>query len=69
MIEKLTWHDAEKKKPTDASTVLLWMRSPRAFATPAWDIGWWDGDFWMLCESGGKCAHIVTHWAEPQGPR
>jgi hypothetical protein len=67
MIEKLTWHDANETKPEDDRTVLLFCRF--TYSNPFWMIGWWDGAVWWNSEAASPCLHIVTHWAEPQGPR
>ena len=46
--------------------VLLWIKL--LDGTHDWAGGWWDGTDWRLCESGGVCSGVVTHWAEPEGP-
>jgi hypothetical protein len=57
---ELHWHPATT--PPDADiTVLCWL------ADGEWHSGWWAGDVWRDCASGGVL-EVVTHWAEPQGP-
>ena len=65
-IECITWHDASKPARPDAElTVLLATTSP---GMPI-DMGWWDGERWCLCESGGFAAPgSVLAWAEVEGP-
>lgn len=63
--ETLTWHPAAN--PPDADqTVLLWAVWPDGETN--WESGWWDGEAWRLCESGGLCSGMVTHYAMPEGP-
>ena len=64
----LAWHDARAELPDSDTTVLLWTLDPDADDGADWAAGWHDGECWRLCESGGVCGQIVTHWAEPQGP-
>ena len=65
--ELLQWHSAAGGNVPDADmTVLLWLRLEDG--TADWAGGWWDGEAWRLCESGGVCSATVTHWAEPAGP-
>jgi hypothetical protein len=62
--EALQWHPAEQLPDADI-TVLLWV----VYGTePDWCRGWWDGEAWRDCASGGVVAGVVTHWAEPAGP-
>ena len=63
--EVLTWHNAATKPDSDL-TVLLWMY--QGAGQYDWESGYWDGTAWCLCESGGLCPHMVTHWALPEGP-
>jgi hypothetical protein len=64
--ETIFWHDARKPARPDADlTVLLATTSP---GMPI-DMGWWDGERWCLCESGGFApAGLVVAWAEVEGP-
>ena len=62
--QALHWHPAAT--PPDADmTVLLWITEGNE---ADWAGGWWDGEDWRLCESGGVAAGTVTHWCEPEGP-
>jgi hypothetical protein len=65
-IERLQWHDAAASRPDADLTVLLWIKHGTAHD---WESGWWDGEAWRLCESGGEVAGQVLYFAEPQGPR
>ncbi len=66
MAELLQWHRATPASMPDADiTVLLWIVTGNV---GEWEAGWWDGEAWRLCESGGVVAGEVTHWAQPEGP-
>lgn len=66
-VQFLQWHCVAFRDYPDADlTVLLWIRL--LDGTQEWAGGWWDGADWRLCESGGVCSGVVTHWAEPAGP-
>lgn len=67
LIEALTWLDATAGKPDAEQRVLMWIAS--ADDSFDWDTGWWDGEDWHLCESGGIVDGEVMFFAEPQGPR
>lgn len=67
-IEPLHWHSAASVPDAD-TTVLMWVQY--ADGETDWSSGWWDGDGWRFCESGGLVADAggaVLHWAEPAGP-
>lgn len=64
VAELLEWHSAEQLPDADM-TVLMWVVSG---TERDWFAGWWDGDVWRDCASGGEVAGVVTHWAEPEGP-
>ena len=66
--ELLQWQSAAKKPDADL-TVLLWIADRECISSGEWAGGWWDGEAWRLCESGGECADRVVAWAEPTGPR
>ena len=67
MAELLEWHPTAGGHRPDADiTVLMWIMSGDGLAE--WESGWWNGQAWCLCESGGIVAGNVTHWAEPEGP-
>ncbi len=63
--EALSWTPASQLPDADLN-VLLWLVWPDGETD--WAPGWWDGEAWRLCESGGVCAGRVTHYAEPVGP-
>ena len=65
VAELLEWHSAEQLPDADM-TVLMWVVS--GGTEQDWFAGWWDGDCWRDCASGGEVAGVVTHWAEPEGP-
>lgn len=65
LIEPLRWHDvAAGDMPDPDLTVLLWTDD----AEQPWAAGWFDGEVWRLCESGGECAERVLFWSSPEGP-
>jgi hypothetical protein len=67
-IEHLHWHSAPSVPDADA-TVLMWVAYQDG--EEDWAAGWWDGDGWRFCDSGGLVADTggaVLHWAEPAGP-
>lgn len=68
LTETLTWHPVAERMPDDKRTVLLWTREAKPFGVQAWTTGWFDEKGWRLCDSGGVCLQVVTHWAEPNGP-
>lgn len=62
----VTWVPVAAQTMPDADmTVLLWVRDGRV---SDWAAGWWDGEAWRDCASGGVVAGELTHWAEPEGP-
>lgn len=66
-LETLAWlSTAGEDRPDADLTVLLWIRL--LDGTHEWAGGWWDGADWRLCESGGVCSGVVTHWSDPAGP-
>lgn len=66
MAELLQWHRvADGDMPDADTTVLLWIMDGQV---GDWEPGWWDGEHWRLCESGGVVFGVVTQWAEPEGP-
>ena len=65
VAELLEWHAAAEQLPDADMTVLMWVVSG---AERDWFSGWWDGEVWRECASGGVVAGTVTHWAEPEGP-
>jgi hypothetical protein len=70
--ELLEWHCVEKGDMPDCDlTVMMWVQyppDPEGGATSDWASGWWDGEVWRHCSSGGVVAELVTHWAAPDGP-
>lgn len=72
-VELLAWHPADTDLPDAEERVLIWIEVddsvlPVDYET-GWDNGWWDGEDWRLCESGGVVDGVVTWWALPKGPR
>lgn len=63
LTETLTWHPVTERLPDADITVLCWHAGDQEFWT-----GYWDGQGWIGCESGGSVLG-VTHWAEPRGPQ
>lgn len=67
LTETLTWHPVAE--PPDADiTVLLWL-AEEGLDPADWCAGWWDGEDWRDCASGGVIERTVTHWAQPEGPQ
>jgi hypothetical protein len=64
IAELMEWHHADQLPDADM-TVLLWVVCG---TEQDWCSGWWDGDCWRDCASGGEVAGRVTHWAEVEGP-
>ena len=63
--ELLTWHPAST--PPDAElTVLLCVQPDDGSAECV--QGWYDGEDWRACESGGVVRGAVQWWCEPVGP-
>jgi hypothetical protein len=61
----LEWHSVANGLPNADMTVLMWVEDGRE---RDWASGWWDGEAWRACNSGGVVAGTVTHWADPAGP-
>ncbi|HEY0953992.1 MAG TPA: hypothetical protein VGE36_04495 [Roseateles sp.] len=59
--EMLDWHDAKLTKPDAELTVVC------IDAEDVW-CGYWDGESWIGCESGGTVA-APRYWADPKGPQ
>lgn len=64
-IEQLKWHATACAMPDAELTVLMWVKYA---ADSDWTEGWWDGEAWRYCGSGGVVTGAVTHWATPEGP-
>ena len=60
--ETITWHDATTTKPDSDMTVLCW--NDGGYFCGYWDDGRAE---WIDCVSGAVA--VVTHWAEPEGPK
>lgn len=66
LCELIRWHRASgAERPAALITVLLKL-TPDGGSV---ECGWWDGEQWMLCESGGAAVQAdVRAWAEVWGP-
>lgn len=64
--ELLQWRDAVTTKPDADIRALLWIAFPDG--TFDWESGWFDGEDWLLCESGGVVNGRVLSFAQPEGP-
>ena len=62
-VERMTWHPVDLSLPDAEITVLCWLEPGNE-----WFSGWFDGREWIDAASGGRM-EVVTHWAEPNGPR
>ena len=67
LTELVTWRDAIDDKPDAEISVAIWFTAPDG--TADWERGWWDGQAWRLCESGGVVDGVVLHWAQLEGPQ
>lgn len=66
-IEAVAWHftATNPARPDADLTVLLMTTDPDM----PMQQGWWDGEQWCLCESGGFApAGSVLAWSEVNGP-
>ena len=62
--ETIYWRDAADEKPDAELTVLLETTDPDMPIAQ----GWWDGERWCLCESGGFAPEgSVLAWAVVSG--
>jgi hypothetical protein len=57
--ETITWHELPQDGMPDADTTVLVSTTEQAV-----DTGYFDGDDWRWCESGGLVAEPVQAWAE-----
>lgn len=64
--ELLEWLDAQASKPDADILHLLWIEDETGHCD--WDAGWWNGEEWLLAESGGSVAGKVLFYASPEGP-
>lgn len=69
VLEHLVWSPAKPTSMPDAElTVLLQYRDPIDNQVDLC-MGWWDGEIWHECVSGGWLHAEVLMWADPQGPK
>ena len=61
-IEPLPWHRPAERMPDADLSVLLVLPGE-----PELEMGWWDGESWRSCVSGGEVVDVL-YWSEPQGP-
>lgn len=67
LLELLTWHPTQHGQRPDADmTVLLWTVFDDG--STDWASGWWDGEHWRDCESGGQVGGDVRYFAAVNGP-
>lgn len=67
VAEVLSWMpDAPASMPDAEITVLLWVRD--RMGGEDWCAGWWDGQDWRDCSSGGVVDGQVLRWADVRGP-
>lgn len=68
VVERLVWSPAKPGSMPDAElTVMLQYRDPIDNQVDLC-MGWWDGEIWRECVSGGWLHADVLMWADPQGP-
>lgn len=70
LCELVRWRLAtDAERPDADTTVLLQMREVAFGLGATVECGWWDGEQWCLCESGGAAVQSdVRAWAEVWGP-
>ena len=61
-----TWNDPAHYMPDADESVLVWITHDPYPAE--WDSGWFDGEHWRLCESGGVIDGRVLCWTRPVVP-
>lgn len=64
--EALTWRHPDDDMPDADISVLLWVRD--GLSGQDWCSGWWDGEDWRDCASGGAVDGDVLRWAQVSGP-
>jgi hypothetical protein len=62
----LTWQTPAQAMPDADESVLVWITCHDH--PELWESGWFDGEHWRLCESGGIIDGRVLYWARPVGP-
>lgn len=69
--EEITWRSPDDQLPDADMTLLLEYEVRDGDSTyTVVESGWYDGEEWRLCESGGQCAWPAITWAElPKGTR
>jgi hypothetical protein len=69
LCELIRWHRADSGERPDADmTVLLQIAESDGDGSTV-ECGWWDGEQWCLCESGGPAVQSsVRAWAFAEGP-
>ncbi len=68
LCELVRWRLAtDAERPDAEMTVLLCLESTEAGRSV--ECGWWNGEEWCLCESGGPAVQAdVLAWAVAEGP-
>ena len=62
----LTWQTPAQAMPDADESVLVWLEC--SDHPPMWEAGWFDGEHWRLCESGGVIDGRVLCWTRPVVP-
>lgn len=62
----LTWQTPAQAMPDADESVLVSLEC--SDHPPMWEAGWFDGEHWRLCESGGVIDGRVLCWTRPVGP-
>lgn len=62
----LVWRDVAVSLPDADERVLICTRDDDGQCE--WDAGWFDGEDWRYCESGGIVGLPVVRWAQPEVP-
>lgn len=66
LCELIRWHLASGTERPDAEITVLLKLTPDGGTV---ECGWWDGEQWCLCESGGPAVQSdVLAWAYAEGP-
>ena len=66
MSELLEWRDVRTGLPDDTMLVLAWVKRSDE---EDWTMAFMDAGDWREGESGGLVDGVVTHWAQPEGPK
>lgn len=64
-LEVLVWHKPATRMPDACADVLIVIHEG---TDVRWDRGYWDDAQWIDSDGMPLGDHVVTAWADPQGP-